>query len=242
MIWQVTPLSRPHFASRVVEQFRAQTYEDKRLCVVLNGPARDVEVKADLVLRTPPGRHAALNAAFAELRGEAGSVVVRDDDDIFTPGGLAEFAELFESHSIVGQKRHWVWDGEHTWLLNSGCWGHYGDHLIWSGNLGLRGDALDAIGELHYSPAYEDVQNALRVLLLEGCKIWHKGPDHACFDRTQNDHAWTASMITVRQRSRGPALRICGYRPDLIAGKGEAEFDVVEKPTVKDAMRSEWAA
>lgn len=92
MIAVIVPLTRPHFAPRIIEMFRAQEGAEARLVFALNGPGLALaEAPPDVeCVRTRHGKGAALNDVLPQLPDAY--CCVWDDDDVYGPGYLAEVA------------------------------------------------------------------------------------------------------------------------------------------------------
>ena len=240
--WQVTPLSRPHCAEAVIEQFKAQKYADKRLCLVLNGEHLDVlkrlKLSANLILTSEPGKAAALNAAVDALRHQDNAILVRDDDDIYLRGGMQEFVDLLPKYDVVGQLRHWVKDGPRLWYFNQGKHSREGSPKMWGGNIAFR--AKDALEFKHVVPG--QVHEWATRMKESGASIWHKSPDHACLVRHRSGHSWEAGMEMVRRCSMGDALLFERYDERLVSGELSLERGtVIARPSDEEASDAELA-
>lgn len=117
----VVPVSRPENIQATVENFLRQRYPDKRLMLVLNGPALDAEVPAGVMRRTSAAHQsAARNVALRELRDEDAFVAFCDDDDYYGPGYLEELARFAKRGRITGKYPHWILFSRGLVLCNRG--------------------------------------------------------------------------------------------------------------------------
>jgi len=245
MLWQLTPLGRPWRALDVQRQFAAQTHPDKKFCLVTSGShwegvnvARrlaELGVKPDLLIEGPSGKGPALNAGVEELAKRNASVLVRDDDDIYLPGGMSEFAALLPDHDIIAQRRHWVVsDGR---LLLFGRDDHskpLADHVIWGGNFAFR--ANDAVP--FSDDAVTQCCDWMREMRRNGADAWHKSPHHAAVYRGEPDHLWRAGEMMLRERT-GDAERFPSFDPSLVSGDDQTRGEWLPAPTVREAHMAE---
>jgi hypothetical protein len=225
LIWQVTPLSRPNQAARVVREFRAQTIQGAKLCLVVNG-CNCAPAGADLVLRTKPGKPAALNAALDALPGEV--IAIRDDDDESLPYDLQQCADALDTTGadVVARLRHWVrLDGE-IWLFAESRANTWGTASVWGGSLMFRNtDGVPRFpGEL-----VTESQSWARAMVAQGARIWHPSIDNQIHVRESFGGMWGAGPLEVR-RTLGFAQSARRYRAD-------GSFEWVDAPSGLDVAK-----
>jgi glycosyltransferase involved in cell wall biosynthesis len=147
----------------------------------------------------PPGKGAALNYALRnDPELQHSYVVVRDDDDIYTPDSLAEFASHGWRNTIVAQKRHWtrLSDGRLVLFSRGDHSRLTADHRIWGGNLGFHGSLAQRFA--FSSDPVAQCQHFVRDVLSAGGRVWLKSPQGACIVRGEADHLWQACDEMVR--------------------------------------------
>lgn len=239
LVWQVTPLGRPWRAEQVAEQFAAQTYANKKLCVVVSGnewEARDpkqffTKQRPDLLLQVPVGKGAALNKAL-EVIPRGSLVLVRDDDDWHLPGGMEEMVGLSASWDIVGQRRHWVWMDEELWLFNQNRHSDAEEGYLWGGNFLFRSEGV----EFDETNDLGECCEWLERMQAQGATRWNKSPNHSVMVRGEPWHLWSACNEMVQfMCSDEPAIRYPEYDPDLVVGKTEREGEIVHPPSQQQA-------
>lgn len=230
-VWQVVPLSRPHEAARVVREFSKQTWSDRKLCLVCNGPAREAQVDADLVIRTGDGgKPEALNAAMDALRGEV--VAIRDDDDVSLPQDLATCSEAFvrTGATIVSRLRHWVELRGRLWLFAEDHGEAPGESNVWGGSLMFR-----VTGDIPEFPSEQvtESQSWVRQMLTLGADVWRPSIYHQIHRRDGDDKMWRAGELEAR---RTLGLKLPGRRYAI----GAPALELASGRISRDAYPSEW--
>jgi hypothetical protein len=222
LLWQVTPLSRPSQAARVIHEFREQSIADRKLCLVVN--SCDCEpVGADLVLRSAPGKPAALNAALAALPGEL--IAIRDDDDISLPGDLAECVDAMvrTGAEIVRRLRHEVLlDGE-RWLFAENEANQWGKPGVWGGSLLFRNtpDVPQFLDEL-----VTESQSWAREMVKLGARIWRPSIRNQAHVRSSFGGMWGAGPLEIR--------RTLGFKQRARRCFPDGSFEWVDSPSAQD--------
>lgn len=230
-------------ARAVVQQFRAQTYAHKKLCIVANGCGpkeqveeqfRRLEVQPDLLLHTPThpqlGKPWALNRALSELKGEV--IALRDDDDIQGPSDLAEAMEAFwvTGATLVTKHPHQVLINDEMWLFAESLadqWAKLGDTYdtrISGSNVLFRNRDVP---EFPLVPSGE-VRKWAHGLVQEGATIWRTSTDNYTWVRGRHAHRWRATPTLVRDEY-GRSLRARRYKKD-------GSFEWVEPPTIEETL------
>ena len=109
-IWCVIPFSRPHQLTWVKDLLSAQTYQNKKVLVVENGPAIGACKKAgfvpDVLLASKPHQSYAKNEALLYLKNNGfGDDIwtTWDDDDYYAPEYLSELADATDKGDIIGK-------------------------------------------------------------------------------------------------------------------------------------------
>jgi glycosyltransferase involved in cell wall biosynthesis len=245
----LVPCARPQNIPQVVAQFEALKHEDKRLCVVSSGAPYDAIAAAlgaslaqpcDLI-NGPPGKGAALNYALRNSKRLRNSyIVVRDDDDIYTPDSLAEFDAHGWRNTIVAQKRHWarLTDGRLV-LFSSGDHSRFtDDHRIWGGNLGFHG-SLASRFEFSADPVAQ-CQHFVRDVISAGGRVWLKSPQGACIVRGEADHLWQAGDDMVRYVFGDGDVHPAADLADLVNAKSlPAPGALLKAPAMAEAHAAE---
>lgn len=245
MIWQVVPLSRMQYAREVVQRFNAQTYSDKRLCLVVNGTGlsavqvqeqfKRMEIAPDLLLQTAShpqfGKPWALNRALLELPGEL--IALRDDDDIQGPKDLEEAVEAYRvtRATIVSKHPHQVLVNEQRWLFAeelANQWAKRPD-----GSYDCRVSGSNVLFQNRGVPKFPEVPSGevrswTQAMIDQGASIWRTSIENYTWVRGKHTHRWRATMASLRDEyGRGlPAKRF----------KHDGTFDTVQPPTAMEIM------
>ena len=113
-VWVLVPFSRPKFLQNVIDNFTRQTFHNKKLIIVENGPALGACKKANFnpdLLITCNEHHQshAKNMALHELRGMGGGFWCNfDDDDYYGYNFIEEMAEHSDKAEVIGKSDQFV--------------------------------------------------------------------------------------------------------------------------------------
>jgi hypothetical protein len=238
VITQIVPLSRPDCVPEVLAGFARQTHQAKRLVLAVNGPHAGecmtaLEDSTAWVIRTPPGKPAALNHALA-LVGP-GLVAIRDDDDIQLPGDLEECeAAMRETGaSIVSRHKHWVWDRkvDQLWLLGEHRAHQWGNDQVSGGSLLFR----NAPG----LPEFPDIRVGesmiwAKRMIERGARVWRPSINHQVFVRGRSDHLFE-SPDAIAIYAKAPKARLYGKPAAVHQAMCRGVYGPLELPhTVED--------
>jgi glycosyltransferase involved in cell wall biosynthesis len=230
-IYFVVPFSRPQFLQSVLDNFRRQTFKNKRLVIVENGPAvgtcKAQGVEPDILLTSSPGVAFARNEGLAEARRRGGEYIAyTDDDDYYGPKYLEEIAQHAKPGRVVGKAAvyYQMTDGRMRFFSHGGELRKV--HFIQGPTMSAW--VSDAADFDNTATCGEDSiwEGAMRN---KGCEIFATSRFNALLRRyiNPNHHTW---YITDRQMIQ--------FLPGLAYDVGEPDLDVVNG--LKPEPYREW--
>jgi hypothetical protein len=105
MINVIVPFSKPEFLNNTIQNFTQQTYKDKRLIIVENGPGIGCFKNTDFVVLSS-GQHQSLakNEAINWIRNHGGGwFSTFDCDDYYGSNYLEELSQNLDKAEIIGK-------------------------------------------------------------------------------------------------------------------------------------------
>lgn len=208
LIWVVVPCYREQQLLWVVGLFTAQTYPNRKLCVVENGDAigacRRLSIPADLVVTSRQHVSHARNEGMYAIREQPGDgwISMWDDDDWYGPGYLEEVADLIwgETAEVYGKHRHFVAMPDRGLLLfnerNQNKYTEYvhGPTLVFRADDGVNFRVQKEAEEVRWC-------NDMRRL---GARVWASSIHHLLYLRysAAHGHAWVARPDNVVSASK----------------------------------------
>ena len=217
----IAPLSRPERAARVVEQFAAQRYADKRLWIVENGTGigalRTQGLSADRVLTSGRAASLARNTALDELKRNGGGYWSSwDDDDEYLPDYLSEVCECSTRAEVTGKEPHFVsYDDEHLFFFHAGREQRFTERCQGGTLSGWAENALP-FPDLRLA---EDLRwcEAMRKA---GARIWSRGIHHYIYRRTSTGtHATGQQSIELMIYTQGRGLYLGPVDRAIVSGE-----------------------
>lgn len=226
----VVPVARTERLSGVIANFRAQEHGDRRLVLVLNGPARH-----SLVPQLSPGSHVlrveggtparARNAGLGWLRStDAELAAFWDDDDYYAPAYLGEAVETLrdEPGRVCGKFVRFV---RHSGVV----------HYMLSRQDGFLGGTIcgwtQHLSDIPDLPVNEDREWCF-AMRRAGVPLVSSSPLHYLYNRTPGQHAWHASPMQCLAQF-GPALSL-GDAPDSVVHQLPSSFEFVPRPSIEE--------
>lgn len=214
----VVPYSRPRFAKTVWDNFQRQTWPNKTLVVVENGPAVGTwRYPSTIVLRSAAHQSHAKNEALRQLRSQGGAYVsIFDDDDYYGPKYLEEIATegALPNFEIVGKVPHFVYEPRGLFLIQPE-FQHLQRDWVRGGSMTFH---TNKVGNFPVEES-EDVKFCTQVLD-KGGHIYSNSIHHCCYMRDQSDHTYTDNVVDVFRKHRMP-VHFIGKKLDfdIINGK-----------------------
>lgn len=205
----VVPFSRPKNRDMVLRNFGQQTYPNKRLIIVENGPGVGTfNPQMVTVLRANSGPSEAKNVAIEYLRrtGER-FMSVFDDDDIYLPGYLAEQVPHLARHPLVGKNQHFVIQRNGFYLLNP--YSHSGLYDWCSGGV----QTFDVMHAGYYpnQKTGEDVAFC-HDMIKRGFGLYVSSPFNYVYERRNADHTFTEDVV---KRAHDWSLVVVPLGPEI---------------------------
>ena len=234
----------------IINCFSNQTYIDKQLVLIENGPGIGVCARTgiipDAILISNHSKSDALNVGIEWLRDHGGGAWVGwDDDDYYGPNYLSEVAKELPGNDIIGKNSIYIRrnDGR-LWLIERTGWPLGHSFAAWS----------DCV---LFSPVnrWGEDDQWLRTMLKAGAKLSTTSANHFVWQRTGclDDHIWPATddqiaqLLTVRETTSCiqdfGLVKNCAF-VDLLADKPPVQhillpkFDPLNVPGIPSEFRS----
>lgn len=115
----IVPFSRPIFFNNVIQNFKSQNYQNKRLIVVENGDGIGFFKDTGCIVLSSDCHHAhAKNEAISWLKKDGGGWwVTMDDDDYYGPEYLTEISNNLKNGNVLGKFGRFFGNEENTFLI-----------------------------------------------------------------------------------------------------------------------------
>lgn len=206
MLNVIVPFSRPKFLQNILDNFKRQTYQDKRLVIVENGAAiGSVQGSGPVVLTSGPHQSLAKNEGLEWVRKNGGGWwTTFDDDDYYGPQYLQELSENLDKADVIGKNDRFVkTEGNQLLFVSSGQENSF--------TRGLQGPTITARSE--ETVEFKEIRCQItgvplpeeRVFLGDmldaGAKIYCTSRYNFAQCRNGKDHVWKINSHQISQNA-----------------------------------------
>lgn len=222
-IWCIVPFSRPQNLNWVIDGFKSQTYTDKKLIIVENGPAvgacKKAGIQPDVLLTSKKHQSYAKNEALLWLKKNHPKDwwATWDDDDYYGPQYLQELADNTSKADIIGKASSFMkLTDDRLYMLTRWNQGEAEQPFIHGPTVtGIAGDSI----LFDYMDWGEDLV-WVREMHRLGAKVYRTSQFHWCYFRFANTrHTWLISDDELRYSNTGQIyLASDKFDPDIVNG------------------------
>lgn len=235
MINVIVPFSRKLFFKNVIENFKRQKLQNKRLIIIENGDGVGVFKNCTLPYKVlSSGQHHALakNEGIRWLRNNGGGWwTTMDDDDYYGPNYLLEIDENKHKADVIGKFSRFMTDGYRLICLR----GLYENDY----SCGALGPTITARAEdcCEFKELVHDDSAFVSDMMKVGAKIYNTSIYNFAHYRLNHKHMWTATIDNIIYDfviARGGTAIEYDFNIDVINGKIDFGFGQNIRPLISD--------
>lgn len=228
-VWVLACSSRLRFINNVIDNFKRQTFEKKRLVIVENGESvsKFPDIGQDITLMSAKGVSTSKNIGLNYLK-EKGNVFWTsfDEDDYYGPNYLEELVENSDKADIIGKTNSFIhFDEDKMYLLDfeyENCF----TNMIFGYSISCW--TKDCVNYPRLNGWGEDAA-FVNLMKEKGAKVWATSRYNSLIKRYHNgNHTWIADKEEILNLYPERAYEL-DYDLDTINNLNEEYYILIDK-------------